>query len=182
MKTSILIAGVAALALAGTAAWAAGSNVHQMTVRLPGGGVEHIEYTGDVAPKISVAQVPFAAFPQIAFMPQVMFPNFARIQAAMNQQMAQMHTIMQNADAMAAQSFANMPNGTIAFRAGNIPGASSESFHMISMGAGKNFCAQSMQVTVAANGKQSVVRHSAGNCGPSGAAADHPAVSHKTAI
>jgi hypothetical protein len=69
MKTSVLIAGIAAVALAGSATWAA-DNVHEMTVQLPDGGVEHITYTGNVAPKIVVQPNSVAGFPRIGFMPK----------------------------------------------------------------------------------------------------------------
>jgi hypothetical protein len=165
MKTSVLIAGIAAVALAGSAAWAA-DNVHQMTVQLPGGGVEHITYTGDVAPKVRV--VPMSAMPQIGFMPMG-FPDIARIQAAMDAQMAQMHAIMQRANAMAAQSFAAGSNGPLA----------------ISTGSGSHFCARSVQITTGADGKQNVVTHTAGDCGSgaqASAPANHPAPAKGTPI
>src|SRR3954469_13299073 len=47
-------AGVAAAALAGTAI-AANQKPHRMDVPLPDGGVVHVKYYGDVAPKISIA-------------------------------------------------------------------------------------------------------------------------------
>jgi hypothetical protein len=174
MKTSLLIVGAAALALAGTAAWAA-DNVHQMTIQLPGGGVEHIEYTGNVAPKVSV--VPMAAMPRIGFMPMAVgpaFPDIARIQAAMDQQMAQMHAVMMRANAMAAQSFAQGANGPLAISAGGLP-------------AGSHFCARSVQITTDANGKQNVVAHTTGDCGvgaatPSAAPAQHAAPARGTPI
>ena len=50
---TVLLAG--ALALAGTAAFAASSDVHHMKVRLADGSVANIEYTGDIAPKVSLA-------------------------------------------------------------------------------------------------------------------------------
>jgi hypothetical protein len=51
---STLLAGAAALGLAAFAPPAAGKDptVHQMTIQLPGGGSETIEYTGNIAPKV----------------------------------------------------------------------------------------------------------------------------------
>jgi hypothetical protein len=163
MRASVLLAGIAAFAIAGgTAAWAADSDVHQMTIQLPGGGVEHIMYTGDVKPVVRV--VPMSAMPQVAFMPMAFgFPDMARIQAAMNAQMAQMNAMIQHANAMAAQSLANMPNTPIAISNG---------------GSSAYFCERSVQITTDAHGKQNVVEHSAGNCGngrASTAAAHAPA-------
>ena len=59
-RTTIL-AGGAAMLLAGTAAYAA-DKLHTMNVSLPDGSVAQIEYSGDVAPKVSVvpATVPIA--------------------------------------------------------------------------------------------------------------------------
>jgi hypothetical protein len=170
MKKSAFLAGIAALALAGTAAWAADSNMHEMTVQLPGGGVEHIQYTGDVAPKIRV--VPMAAMPRIAFMPMAFgFPDMAQIQAHMAAQMAQMHAMIAHANAMAAQSFATTSNGPMAVSTG---------------GAHGYFCAHSVQITTDAHGKQNVVEHTAGNCGGSSnqtsAPANHPAPAKGTPI
>jgi hypothetical protein len=172
MKTSVFLAGVAAIALAGTAAWAADSNVHQMTIRLPGGGVEHITYTGDVAPKVVVQPNGVAAFPQIGFMPMA-FPDMAQIQAHMAAQMAQMHAMMQRANAMAAQSFAAGANGPLSISAGGLP-------------AGSHFCARSVQITTGADGKQNIVTHTTGDCGGGGAQtsapANHPAPAKGTPI
>jgi hypothetical protein len=170
MKTSVFLAGIAAVALAGTAVWAADSNVHEMTVQLPGGGVEHITYTGNVAPKIVVAPNRAVGFPQIGFMPMA-FPDMAQIQAHMAAQMAQMHAMIAHANAMAAQSFANTSNGPMAVSTG---------------GAHGYFCAHSVQITTDAHGKQNVVEHTAGNCGGSSnqtsAPANHPAPAKGTPI
>ncbi|HEY7977960.1 MAG TPA: hypothetical protein VID67_07180 [Rhizomicrobium sp.] len=152
---TVLLAG--ALALAGTAAFAAGNDVHHMTVRLADGSVANIEYTGDVAPKVSLAApgpMTFAAFPQMGFAP---FAGFAQIDAMMNAQMRQMQ---QQIDAMMA-----MPMGANA----PIEAAFGK--------AGSNFCAQSVRITTDANGKQNIERKTAGNCG--GANVSAPAA-HQT--
>lgn len=147
-----LLAG--ALALVGTAAFAAGNNVHHMTVRLADGSVANIEYTGDVAPKISLAAprpMDFAAFaPQFGFAP---FAGFERVDAMMNAQMRQMQ---QQINAMMALPLG--ANGPIEAAFGK---------------AGGNFCAQSVRITTDANGKQNIERKTAGNCG--GAAVSAPA-------
>jgi len=140
----VLLAG--ALALAGTAAFAASNDVHHMKVRLADGSVANIEYTGDVAPKVSLAAprpMDFAAFaPQFGFAP---FAGFQQIDAMMNAQMRQMQ---QQIGAMMA-----MPMGANA----PIEAAFGK--------AGGNFCAQSVRITTDANGKQNIERKTAGNCG-----------------
>lgn len=136
-----LLAG--ALALAGTAAYAASNDVHHMKIRLADGSVANIEYTGDVAPKVSLAApgpMSFAAFPQMGFA-----PGFAQIDAMMNAQMRQMQ---QQIGAMMA-----MPMGANA----PIEAAFGK--------AGGSFCAQSVRITTDANGKQNIERKTAGNCG-----------------
>ena len=83
-KTAIL-AGIAALALAGTAYAAANAPaMHRMTVTTPDGGTATIEYSGKVAPTIRFGAAPMhAAF----FGPAFPFAGFDRISAAMNREM-----------------------------------------------------------------------------------------------
>jgi hypothetical protein len=152
-KTTIaLMAG--ALALAGTAAFAASDNVHHMTVRLADGSVANIEYTGDVAPKVSIREGQPMSLADFAPMPGFApFAGFQQIDAMMNAQMRQMQ---QQINAMMA-----MPLGA------NAP---------IEAAFGKNggnFCAQSVRITTDTNGKQNIERKTAGNCG--GAAVSAPA-------
>ena len=54
-KPSLILAGVA-VALAGATAVAAAERAHDhvLTVMLPDGSVEHVRYSGDVAPRIVV--------------------------------------------------------------------------------------------------------------------------------
>jgi hypothetical protein len=157
IHTALLAAG--ALALAGTAAFAASNDVHHMKVRLADGSVANIEYTGDVAPKISLAApgpMSFAAFPQIGFA-----PGFAQIDAMMNAQMRQMQ---QQIGAMMAMPWNS--NAPIEAAFGK---------------TGGNFCAQSVRITTDANGKQSIERKSAGNCGGGvSAPAQQPKAHHNT--
>ncbi|MGN6147885.1 MAG: hypothetical protein ACTHPD_05040, partial [Rhizomicrobium sp.] len=81
--TMALMAG--ALALAGTAAWAASSDVHHMTVRLADGSVANIEYTGDVAPKVSIREGAPMSLADFAPLPRAApFADFQQIDAMMN--------------------------------------------------------------------------------------------------
>ena len=166
-KTTIaLMAG--ALALAGTAAFAASSDVHHMTVRLADGSVAKIEYTGDVAPKVSLARpMSLADFaPQFGFAP---FAGFQQIDAMMD---AQMRAMQQQINAMMAlpPGFGVGANAPIEAAFGKLP-------------AGANFCAQSVSITTDAHGKQNITRHTAGNCGGTTAApAEHPQAHHGDTI
>ncbi len=101
-----LLAGVAASAIGFPgAALAQSPQTHVMTVRLPGGGVEQIRYTGDVPPQVVVAESPapieaFAPMPSL-FGPQSPFAALDRISAEMDRQAAAM---FRQADALAAQA------------------------------------------------------------------------------
>ena len=158
---TVLLAG--ALALAGTAAFAASSDVHHMKVRLADGSVANIEYTGDIAPKVSLAPpgpMDFAAFaPQFGFAP---FAGFAQIDAMMD---AQMRAMQRQINAMMAMPLGS--NAPIEAAFGKMP-------------AGTNFCAQSVRITTDANGKQNIERKTAGNCGGGAvsAPAEHAPVHH----
>ncbi len=74
-KRTLFLAGAATLLAAGTAA-AAADKLKTMDVALPDGSVAHIEYAGEVAPKVTVvpawrqgwtAHDPFAALDRIAY-------------------------------------------------------------------------------------------------------------------
>ena len=137
----LVLAGVASVALAGYAFAASPPDVKTMTVQLPGGGIEEIEYTGNVAPQVSLlppAQMglsdPFAALAQMS--------------AAMDQQMAAMMNAMDaiaagapgEAGALVPAAFGRMPPGSA--------------------------CFQSVEITSLGNGQApQVVAHSSGDCG-----------------
>ena len=67
------LAGIAAAAIAGTAI-AAGSKSHVMNVPLPDGSVAHIQYVGDVAPKVTVEPPLLYETMLVLFVPAGMLP------------------------------------------------------------------------------------------------------------
>ncbi|MGN6517136.1 MAG: hypothetical protein ACTHLR_14995 [Rhizomicrobium sp.] len=170
----LLLAG--AMALGGTAAFAASNDVHHMNVRLPDGGVASIEYTGNVAPKVSVTpmtQAEFDAFaPDAALMPV----SFARIQADMDRQMNAMLEQVNAMNAYMAQAFAQA-NAPIEATLNGVSPDGANAATLVSTANGGNFCARSVEVSIV-NGKKNVVRHQAGNCGASTAAAEHAPAHH----
>jgi hypothetical protein len=102
MRKSALILAGTAIALAATAVTAAErAHEHIMTVLLPDGSIEHVRYSGDVAPHIVVrpmaAGAPTSLF--APFGPASPFAEMARISAAMN---AQASAMMRQVSAMAA--------------------------------------------------------------------------------
>ena len=175
MRKLPLILGAGALALAGTAALAAGgSDLHTMTVKLPDGGVAKIEYTGNVAPKVDVRSRSSGDLAR--FVPGGIFagfPDLVAIQADMDRQMNDM---LREARTMMAMPVA--PNAPFEANFGAVPGGSSSWF--VSTGNGGNFCARSVEVTIV-NGKKSVREQTSGNCGPAGSGASAPAQDHAKA-
>ena len=169
-RSTILI-GAGALLVAGTAA--AAEKLHTMEVALPDGSTAHIEYAGDVAPKVSVdearpeariADDPFAELDRIAF-------EMRARQQAMMQQV----TALQQA---AAETGTAAPGAVTLV--GNLPAGAHVSYYSSTTDA--NGCTQTVQYSSDGSGAEpKVTRASAGNCdsvardaGPTPAAAPAP--------
>lgn len=159
-----LLAGIAAVAVAGFSGWAhaQSAQLHIMTVRLPGGGIEQIEYTGNTPPQVSVSTGPAA----VAAMPTLfghnsLFAQMDRISAEMDRQAAALFretaALADNPNLLTETNFANMPAG-------------SQSYSFVSTASPGGVCEQSVQITATGDGPPQVVRHSSGNCGPTGGA------------
>ncbi|HTT83187.1 MAG TPA: hypothetical protein VMF67_06885 [Rhizomicrobium sp.] len=152
-----LLGGVGALLVSGVLAAAAGPATHVMTVRLPGGAIEQIRYSGDVPPRVNIS--PWAGtfdfgWPVADFGPSP-FVEMDRISAAMDRQMAVM---IRNADAMAADP------GLVEINAGKLP-PGSESYSFVSTMSGNGMCARSMQIVSRGDGqKPQVVTKTYGDC------------------
>ena len=166
LTRTLLIAGVAATFVAGVAT-AAALSTHTLTVRLPGGGIERIVYTGDVAPRVEVA--PTAAVP-IVWAGEPGFDDTAfaavdRMSAQMDREMAAMFG---QADAIQSSVLAGA--GPLTFAStGNLP-AGAQSFSYVSTLSGAGVCSRSVEITSTGDGRQPrVVSHSSGNCGTSAA-------------
>ena len=110
-------AGLATAAFAG-AAIAAVPPRHLMDVALPDGSTAHVEYYGDVAPKVTVSPAQTILSP--AFFGADFFPDFGRIIQQMNREHLAM---LQQLEQIPSQplgpngtfnvaSFGNMPEGT----------------------------------------------------------------------
>jgi len=107
-----LAAGIAAAALAGTAI-AASPKIHRMDVPLPDGGVVHVEYAGDVAPKVTVAPAqPGGLWAPMAFPAMPDMRNFNRMFDQMQKQMQQIQQIGRQAPGMNIASYGGMPDGS----------------------------------------------------------------------
>jgi hypothetical protein len=150
---SLILAGAAVTGLAVLApSLARELDNHTVTVRLPGGGVETIEYTGKIAPKVS-----FPAAPMMVSMADP-FAAFDQISLAMDRQM---DTMMHQ-----AQMLAVMPQGQPLVRATLNGVPQGASFSMVSQTIGNGACVQTTQVTQGpGDAKPHVVSRTSGNCG-----------------
>ena len=180
LKGKTLLAGIATLAIAGAAvAGVVADKTHVLTVALPDGSVEHIHYTGNVAPKVVIAPVaqswdmlsPVALFDGgFGVSP---FAAFDRIAAVMDRQADDM---MRQAALLASQ-----PAGVSTAAARNLP-AGAVSYSFVSTSSGNGTCNQSVQVTsFGADQQPKVVRQSSGDCSAMATSSPAPVAEHKDA-
>lgn len=154
--------GAAVLSVAG-AAMAAGHYTHEMKVALPDGSIARIEYTGDVAPRVSVTSaVPVAPVAFLNPFDPVPFMDLDRVSDQMEEQAS---ALMRQVDAMrTAASDANAKPQLAA--SANLP-AGTGNFTFISIGNGKGTgsCYRSVQVTSDGSGAHpKIVSNREGNC------------------
>lgn len=153
---TLILASVAAIGLTGLAL-AAGS-MHEMTVQVPGGGVAHVRYSGDVAPKITFVQGEAEPFAAAFWAPDSPFAELDRISALMDRQMAQMMyqarlMQMQASDPLYSATLKDAPAGT-------------SGYTVVSTMSGNGFCMHSTQITSSPNGgAPKVVTKTSGSCG-----------------
>lgn len=158
-------AAVAAAALAGTAI-AAAPKSHVMDVPLPDGSVAHVEYVGDVAPKVTIAPRPLA---DAAAAPWAMpFPSFAGFDRMIEEMNRQSQEMMRQAQQMAQHP--GVPAPYIASY-GNLP-AGQTSTTVVSVSNGGGTCTRTTEVVSQGAGKPPKVTSSVtGQCGAGAAAA-----------
>jgi hypothetical protein len=162
-----LLAGAAAVALAGLAGAAAAQNPtsHVVTIALPGGGVEEIQYSGNVAPRIDFLPASAASFAPMPSMfgPNSPFATLDRISAEMDRQaaslLAEARMLAREPSQFGEAAMQSLPPG-------------SRSYSYVASFNGNNVCTQSMTVTSQGNGQPpKVVTHSSGDCSAAGGAA-----------
>jgi hypothetical protein len=174
-----LLAGVGSVALIGAAA-AQDLSAHRIAVQLPSGAIEQIEYTGDLAPQITIAppesaapangteaalfRAPYDSFAGFGFGPNSPFAAMAQISAAMNREAA---SLMRQVDALAAQPMMAMPAPIVIDMARLPRGAEGYSFTATITPNGA--CRRTMTIIGARPGQQPrVIRRSEGSCGSAG--------------
>jgi hypothetical protein len=170
-----LLAGIACCALAGFSgpAFAKSPEFYVLTLRLPGGGVEHIRYTGDVPPTIVIAPegASFAPMPAL-FGPNSPFAVMDRISAEMDQEAA---SLVRQVESMAAAPMPEPGSLTEAAFGRLPPGVSGYSF--VSTMSGSGVCMESTRITYSGSGAPKIVSSRSGDCGP-GAGGAVPASVH----
>lgn len=134
-------------------------HLHEMTMRLPDGGVAHIRYAGNTPPQVSFDD--FSARP--AGLSDVFFADpfveMERISADMDRQATQM---MRLADTGAFAGLGS-PSATEA-RLGSLP-AGTAGYSVYSVSIGGKTCTERMAFGFDGHGKPIVQQASSGNCG-----------------
>lgn len=155
----IALAGAVSAALAGTAI-AAKPQTHVMDVPLPDGSVAHIEYVGDVAPKVTVAPRPLAAGAW-APIPFPSFGGFDRMMAEMQRQAQEM--------SRRAQEAARQPGAAPYIASYGSAPAGATSTSVISVSNGGGTCTRTTEVVSQGPGKPPKVTSTvSGNCAEPG--------------
>jgi hypothetical protein len=173
----LLLAAAATVAVAGFAGLAAAEikNAHLLTVRLPDGSLEHIQYTGDQPPKVSVETTPVMMIAPVdmvsvspiaqMFGPASPFADLPRISAAMDRQAAAMLRQVE----MTPMSPTGA-NGPMLADLNRLP-PGVQGFSMVSTSSGDGMCMHSVEYRSMGAGKApKVLTRTSGNCGPAGAA------------
>jgi hypothetical protein len=139
---AFVLAGVAAAA-AGTAI-AASPRTHVMDVPLPDGAVAHVEYAGDVAPRVSIKPAATPSDDDSGLVPS--FASFHGLIEQMNSEtqamLKQTHGMMQQGKlpGLNVASFGNQPAGTSSVSVvsySNGAGSCTKTTAVVSQGAGK---------------------------------------------
>lgn len=154
LRTTIL-AGAGALLAAG-AAQAATGEVHRMNVALPDGSVARIEYTGDIAPKVTIQ--PAEARTVLAFDP---FAGFERIMTEMQARHSAMMRQMAALERAVIEAETGVP-GQLTL-VGNLPAGVHYSY--VSSTIDASGCTRTVEYRSDGSGAAPKVTHaSTGNC------------------
>jgi hypothetical protein len=158
----LAFAGIAAAAIAGTAV-AASADRHVMTVDLPDGGTAHIEYYGDVAPKVTFAPGAVAPF-RVGWAP-LAFPDLGNFDQVFARMAKQREALLKQAQEMARGVGGSVAPANVA-SFGNMP-AGANSVSVVSISNDSGTCTRTTQVTSQGAGKApKVVSNISGDCAP----------------
>src|SRR5690242_20239520 len=165
---NLVLAGLAVAGLVGGLAVAQAETkprLHEITVALPGGGVEHIRYAGDVAPQLLVTSGPeFTS--DTGFWVEPSFAQLNRISAEMDRFWSAFDRRMANLVAEDENLFAAMQDHSPLLQASTkTPG----SYSYVSEFSMNGLCTRSVSITQqAGDAKPEVVSRTSGDCARSG--------------
>jgi hypothetical protein len=171
-----LLAATAGVAVFGVASLAAAGmqHTHQLSLRLPDGSVEQIAYTGDVAPRIVVADgpAPLAVMAPSAaslgadpFGPDSPFAELQRVSAALDREAALM---MQAQPGLPMPMLTGDGQGLMRVDLGALP-KGVQGYSVVSTSVGDAVCTRSTEVISRGDGQApKVVTHASGQCGADG--------------
>jgi hypothetical protein len=161
MKLRATVVAGAAAAIAGTAL-AATSNSHVMNVSLPDGSVAHVEYVGNVPPKVTVAPALLARDAWMSGLPS--FAGFDRMFEQMDRQMREIEQMARQPIATPGMVRGTAPGMNVASY-GNLP-AGADSVSVVSVSNGASRCTRTTEVVSQGPGKPpKVTTNVSGNCG-----------------
>ena len=160
--------GGAALCLAGAAVAAAPAS-HVMDVAVPGGGTAHVEYYGDVAPKVTFDRGYAPA--SVGWAP-VAFPDFGDFERIFEQMDRARDRILRQTQEMQRHAGSHAATANVASY-GNLP-AGTNSVSVVSVSNGGGTCTRTTEVTSQGAGKPpKVVSNVSGRCSAKAAPATH---------
>ena len=161
---AVALTAICATGLAG-AAVAASHNSHVMNVPLPDGSVAHLEYLGDVAPKVTIEPA-VAQDAEDDWAPEPSIAGFDRMIAQMN---IETQAIIRQAQQAARQPIGGGVATPYIASFGNVP-ASVTSTTVVSYSNGNSTCTRTTESVSQGPGKPPKVTTSvAGNCGAAAA-------------
>lgn len=157
------LAGIATIALAGTVA------AHTLTLQLPDGTTEQINYAGDVAPHVAFTRAPAASAASSQTIDQAFGPQspFALMQQIAAQMDRDSDAMMRQMREIAAQPLAG-PGQPLQIDMTKLP-PGTQSYSFVSTLSPNGVCSQSTEIIAKGPGqKPQAITHSSGNCGAIG--------------
>ncbi len=170
VATAAIAVGVAGLAAAEI------KNQHVLTIRLPDGSQELIDYVGDTPPEVRLMPARWAAFSPLTdrFGPDVPFAALDAISAEMDAEAA---SLMRQTPSLPGFLF---DNGAVLRQVdlGKLP-RGMQGYTMVSTLSGAGVCTRTTEYRSDASGGQpKVLTHTSGTCGPDQGAVATPTVTH----
>ena len=154
-KFKWLTVGAAIVAVAGTAALA--NTMHHLTMKLPEGGTETIEYSGDIAPRMTFSKPSQDSAGVRVWAP---FEEMERVSAMMDEMAADMDRQMQ----VSLQQMQRLAPGMTYAGLAALP-PDSESYSVTTISSGKGVCIREVRITSSGDGMKPQMFSQSSGCG-----------------